>query len=181
MSVFVRGGSIVRSISTIVLTATLPASALADSSAGELVGAWGQVLHFPPALKGELTVKRGGKNWSASIAGAQAPCSVEDQRIACAFSDGRGTYRGRLNGTGRAIEGWWLRPSGETTDRRDPGGSGGSFAISLASNRPVPIPGAATSSPCPIVSVSTRTFFAMPVRSKMWRAARSWPSFVIPS
>ena len=128
MSVFVRSGRTVRSISTIVLTATLPTSAVADSSAGELIGTWGQVLDFPPALKGELTVKRNGKNWSASIAGAQAPCSVEDQRIACAFSDGRGKYRGRLNGTGRAIEGWWLRPSAETTDRRDPGGSGGSFA-----------------------------------------------------
>ena len=128
MSVFVRSGRTVRFISTIVLTATLPASALADSSADELIGTWGQVLEFPPALKGELTVKRDGKTWSASIAGAQAPCIVEDQRIACAFSDGRGKYRGRLNGTGRAIEGWWLRPSGETTDRRDPGGSGQSFA-----------------------------------------------------
>lgn len=51
MSVFVRSGRTVRSISTIVLTATLPTSALADSSANELIGAWGQVLDFPPALK----------------------------------------------------------------------------------------------------------------------------------
>ena len=181
MSVFVRSGRTVRSISTIVLTATLPTSAVADSSAGELIGTWGQVLDFPPALKGELTVKRNGKNWSASIAGAQAPCSVEDQRIACAFSDGRGKYRGRLNGTGRAIEGWWLRPPPRPRTVVTPEAPEGRLPLSPASKRPVPIPGAATLSPCPIVSVSTGTFFAMRVRSKMWTAARSWPSFVIPS
>ena len=75
MSVFVRSGRTVRSISTIVLTATLPTSAVADSSAGELIGTWGQVLDFPPALKGELTVKRNGKNCIHSFGSAATYCA----------------------------------------------------------------------------------------------------------
>jgi len=119
-----------RSIS-VILAVTLSAPALAQapsSSADDLIGVWAQSLDFPPTLKGELTVQRDGTRWSASIPGARAQCTLEVELLVCTFPDGRGKYRGRLNDAGGAIEGWWLRPTGETNDRRDPGGSGQPFA-----------------------------------------------------
>jgi len=115
----------------IMVTAVMTApttSAAAQTPADELIGTWGRKLEFPPALQGELTVRRDGGKWNAAIAGAQTSCSAEGQRIACTFSDGRGKYRGSLADARGPIEGWWLRPSGATKDRRDPGGSGGAFA-----------------------------------------------------
>jgi CubicO group peptidase (beta-lactamase class C family) len=104
------------------------AAAAPEPAADELIGIWAQELDFPPALEGELVIRREGERWDASLAGADAPCDVNGERITCTFSDGRGKYRGRVSGEGHAIDGWWLRPSGETTDRRDPGGSGQPFA-----------------------------------------------------
>ncbi len=127
---FIRRRRVVRSICGAALAATLSAPALSQAppSAEDLIGIWAQTLDFPPALKGELTVQRDGQRWRAAISGVQTSCSFAGERISCVFSDGRGKYRGRLSGAGRAIEGWWLRPTGATMDRRDPGGSGQPFA-----------------------------------------------------
>ncbi|HEY7640093.1 MAG TPA: serine hydrolase [Steroidobacteraceae bacterium] len=93
----------------------------------ELLGLWASETTFAPALQGELTLKRAGESWRASIGGAEAPCTVENGSMRCAFSNNRGYYRGPLT-KGEPHAGWWVRPSGETQDRRDPGGSGQSFA-----------------------------------------------------
>ncbi len=128
---FIRIASTTRAVSSIALAVALaiPVRAVAEpESADELIGTWGQELEFPPALAGDLTILRDGKTWRASIAGAEAPCTLDGERIACASPGNGGKYRGRLRDAAGAIDGWWLRPSGATTDRRDPGGSGQPFA-----------------------------------------------------
>ena len=120
-------------IVTIAAAGVLPLLPAASQTAIEaqdqdaLIGIWAQELNFPPALQGELTVRLDGSSWRALIAGVETPCSVDAGRLTCVFSGNRGKYRGRIQGAGHPIEGWWLRPSGETTDRRDPGGSGQPF------------------------------------------------------
>jgi len=52
---------------------------------------------------------------------------AEASALRCLFSQDRGLYRGAL-ANGQPTAGWWVRPSGETEDRNDPGGSGQSFA-----------------------------------------------------
>jgi CubicO group peptidase (beta-lactamase class C family) len=97
----------------------------------QLIGFWSTQLDFAPALKGPLTITRTGEQWTASIAGAQAIAGTRDDTLRFVFSakDGKtlGEFRGVLKPR-TGIEGWWLRPSGETRDRRDPGGSGQPFA-----------------------------------------------------
>jgi CubicO group peptidase (beta-lactamase class C family) len=100
-------------------------TALAEDN--ELLGLWASETTFAPALQGELTLRRSGQSWRASIGGAEAPCVAEASALRCLFSQDRGLYRGAL-ANGQPTAGWWVRPSGETEDRNDPGGSGQSFA-----------------------------------------------------
>ena len=58
---------------------------------------------------------------------AEAPCTTEAGALRCAFTQDRGYYRAMLV-KGEPTAGWWVRPSGETEDRNDPGGSGQPFA-----------------------------------------------------
>ena len=100
-------------------------TALAEDN--ELLGLWASETTFAPALQGELALRRSGQSWRASIGGAEAPCVAEASALRCLFSQDRGLYRGAL-ANGQPTAGWWVRPSGETEDRNDPGGSGQSFA-----------------------------------------------------
>ena len=101
------------------------ATALAQES--DLLGLWGSETTFAPALQGELTLRRSGPIWRASIGGAESQCTAEAGTMRCQFSQNRGLYRGAL-ANGEPGAGWWVRPSGATEDRNDPGGSGQSFA-----------------------------------------------------
>ena len=100
-------------------------TALAEDN--ELLGLWASETTFAPALQGELTLRHSGQSWRASIGGAEAPCVAEASALRCLFSQDRGLFRGAL-ANGQPTAGWWVRPSGETEDRNDPGGSGQSFA-----------------------------------------------------
>jgi CubicO group peptidase (beta-lactamase class C family) len=108
--------------SLLAVTAT---AALAQEN--ELLGLWGSETTFTPALQGELTLRRSGQSWRASIGGAEAQCIAEAGAMRCPFSQNRGLYRGAL-ANGEPGAGWWIRPSGATEDRNDPGGSGQPFA-----------------------------------------------------
>jgi len=113
-----------------------PARPQAADPAAALEGLWVSETVFPPALKGELVVRRSGAAWTASIGGRTAPFQASGDQVRFAF--GRdGGYRGRLTRAG-AIDGYWLRPSGETQDRADPGGSGQPFTTPLVLRRTGP-------------------------------------------
>src|SRR5687767_8556022 len=106
---------------------TLIAAAALAQEENELLGLWASETTFTPALRGELTLRRAGATWQASIGGAEAQCMTTADAMHCAFSQNRGLYRAAL-ANGEPGAGWWVRPSGETEDRKDPGGSGQSFA-----------------------------------------------------
>jgi CubicO group peptidase (beta-lactamase class C family) len=113
---------------TLLVASLLPLSSTAAlGEENELLGLWASETNFPPALQGELTLRRSGQSWRASIGGADAQCAAEAGSLRCPFSQNRGLYRGAL-ANGEPAAGWWVRPSGETEDRNDPGGSGQSFA-----------------------------------------------------
>jgi CubicO group peptidase (beta-lactamase class C family) len=100
----------------------------AQMSEDELLGLWAREIVFAPALQGELTLRQSRDEWHATLDGVEIVCTVVDSTaIRCPFSGDRGLYRGRLH-RGQPVDGWWVRPTGETEDRNDPGGSGQSFA-----------------------------------------------------
>ena len=110
-----------------LLAVCLLNSTLALAEDNELLGLWASETTFAPALQGDLTLRRSSQGWRASIGGAEARCTTDATSIRCPFSNNRGLYRGPL-ANGEPGAGWWVRPSGETEDRNDPGGSGQSFA-----------------------------------------------------
>ena len=83
---------------------------------------------FTPALQGELTLRRSGESWRATHRRrGSAMREPRPARYVVRSPQNRGLYRGAL-ANGEPGAGWWIRPSGETADRNDPGGSGQSFA-----------------------------------------------------
>ncbi|MGH7516748.1 MAG: serine hydrolase domain-containing protein [Gemmatimonadales bacterium] len=95
------------------------------------IGIWASETKFGPVLSGELTVARTGSSWRATASNAESKFQVTGDSVRFTFPGNLGGFRGALTDNGRAITGFWLQPSGETEDRRDPGGSGQPFATPL--------------------------------------------------
>ena len=100
-----------------------------------LIGIWAYETTFGPALQGELTVKREGSSWRAAIASAESRFTVAGDQVRFAFPGNAGKFRGTLIDNGRALEGFWLQPSGVTEERSDPVGSRQAFATPLELQR----------------------------------------------
>jgi CubicO group peptidase (beta-lactamase class C family) len=115
----------------VLLLGMQPADAQESDPANGLIGLWAAELHFGPVLRGDLTLTRGGTGWSARIMDAEHRFPVAGEEIRFSLPDGRGGFRGRFSRDNRTVEGFWVQPSGETADRRDPGGSGQPFATPL--------------------------------------------------
>ena len=99
------------------------AAAEADTQAAvdPLVGLWASELRYGPALRGELILRRSGSEWEAGIGAIRHRFRAEDGALRFTLPDRAGSFRGRLSGDGRTISGFWIQPSGESEDRRDPG------------------------------------------------------------
>jgi poly(3-hydroxybutyrate) depolymerase len=65
-------------------------SATALAQENDLLGLWGSETTFAPALQGELTLRRSGPIWRASIGGAESQCTAEAGTMRCQFSQNRG-------------------------------------------------------------------------------------------
>jgi CubicO group peptidase (beta-lactamase class C family) len=115
-------------VAAFALFALASVSAQERPAADSLEGIWISETVYPAALRGELVVRRDGGAWQASISGERTDFAVTGSDVRFSFG-ANGSYRGRLRGG--AIEGFWLRPSGATEDRTDPGGSGQPFATPL--------------------------------------------------
>lgn len=97
----------------IALLIIFPMGAIAQPSDDSLVGLWAYEADFgSPVLGGELTVKRSGRSWSAAIGKFEAPVTVRGRDIRFGIGNGY-EFRGILLPGGKAIEGYWLQPSGE--------------------------------------------------------------------
>jgi hypothetical protein len=116
-----------KTIALVTLGLLALGSTAARAQEHELLGLWASETTFAPALAGELTLRRAGQTWRASIGGAEASCTTAAGAMRCAFTQDRGYYRATVV-NGEPTAGWWVRPSGATEDRRDPGGSGQPFA-----------------------------------------------------
>ena len=127
-----------------ILLALAPATGLAlapgltaaeadtPAAADPLVGLWASELRYGPALHGELILRRRGSEWEAGIGAIRHRFRAEDGALRFTLPDRAGGFRGHLSGGGRTISGFWIQPSGESEDRRDPGGAGQSFATPIS-------------------------------------------------
>src|SRR5712691_5392480 len=106
---------------------TAKSQAQSQTAFDPLIGIWASETTFGPALQGELTVAREGPTWRATLSGTESIFHVAGNSVRFAFPGNLGQFRGELTENGRAIKGFWLQPSGDTADRRDPGGSGSPF------------------------------------------------------
>src|SRR5215212_8958642 len=84
------------------MVAALSAQPAPDDS---LAGIWVSENRVPPALQGELTLRRNGRRWRATIAGAESTFEGRSDAIRFAFSENRGRFRGALAADGRTIAG----------------------------------------------------------------------------
>ncbi len=130
-------GSFGLALAACVGAAAVPSGSPAQSPAADdaLIGIWASRTVFGPALHGELTVAREASSWRATLAGAESTFQATGDGVRFAFPGGLGGFRGRLTKDRGTIAGFWLQPSGETEDRRDPGGSGQPFATPLELRR----------------------------------------------
>lgn len=92
----------------LVLAPSVPAAQPDDP----LLGPWVSETVFPTALHGEVTVTRQGGGWRAALADAEATFSAAGDSVRFAFSEGRGGFRGAVEGD--SIRGFWLRPRRES-------------------------------------------------------------------
>ena len=79
-----------------------------------LVGIWSSETRFGPELEGELTVRRDGSGWRATLSSAEARFAVTGTAVRFSFPDDRGQFRGELSADRRAIPGFWIQPPGTT-------------------------------------------------------------------
>jgi CubicO group peptidase (beta-lactamase class C family) len=118
-----------------LLFALSQSTAQSPAAQDPLVGLWVAEIAFGPALHGDLTLTRDGTSWRAALGNAETTFPRDGNNVRFAFPGNVGAFRGALDDQGRAITGFWIQPSGGTQDRKDPGGSGQSFASPLALER----------------------------------------------
>ncbi len=111
--------------------AALAGTAAAAPAIDPLEGLWVSETRFGPELQGELTIRRTGEGWRATIGGFEAGAPASDAGLYIAFPEDKGVFRGAPMSDGQAIEGFWQQPRGATKERPDPGGTGQSFVTPI--------------------------------------------------
>jgi hypothetical protein len=79
------------------------------ASANDLAGLWKAKKRFGPDTRGTLVLVRGGRAYTADLAGRVVPVSTANGELTFTLPNGDGAFRGRLGGNG-VIAGHWLRP-----------------------------------------------------------------------
>jgi hypothetical protein len=75
-----------RSIALLAVSLLVLSSTQARAQENDLLGLWASETTFAPALHGELTLRRTGQSWRASLGGAAAQCTTEADAMRCAFA-----------------------------------------------------------------------------------------------
>jgi CubicO group peptidase (beta-lactamase class C family) len=91
-----------------VVTAMLLAASksTAQSTPPDLSGLWEAKVRSGPDIRGTLIILKDGTSWNADIAGFRVPARVAGNAISFELPDGKGGFRGHLDG--REIVGHWL-------------------------------------------------------------------------
>lgn len=87
----------------------LPAAAEDPAAARQLIGLWSAWRHFGPRVSGPLTLMQNGQAWTAEIAGRRPPVNADKGLLTFGFTDGQGSFRGRVAPDGRVL-GHWIQP-----------------------------------------------------------------------
>jgi CubicO group peptidase (beta-lactamase class C family) len=93
-------------------------SVTASYGAEDLAGLWTAKKRFGPDAYGTVVLQRSGRKYTADMEGRILPVTAADGALAFALPDGRGKFRGKLDGKGR-IAGHWYRPGTELNIVRD--------------------------------------------------------------
>src|SRR5215211_953846 len=123
-----------RALTCLVLVTSAPGAAAQTSTAADpLVGIWASETTFGPALRGELTVRRDGSSWRATISSVEIHFQATGDSIRFVFPGNHGQFRGALSEDRRSIRGFWIQPNGVTLEAgpHDPGGLDQPFATPL--------------------------------------------------
>jgi CubicO group peptidase (beta-lactamase class C family) len=106
-----RGGHrFIAAVTVVLCLVSLVASADQPTSR-ELVGLWAARRSFGPQVRGDLTITRDGKSWTAEIAGRRATPTVDGATIVFTLPESKGSFRGRLEND--HIRGHWIQPRSE--------------------------------------------------------------------
>jgi CubicO group peptidase (beta-lactamase class C family) len=81
-------------------------TAPAQQGRPDLAGLWAAKARFGPDIKGPLILLQEGKAWRADIAGFSVPARFEGRAVSFELPDGKGQFRGRVNGS--TITGQWI-------------------------------------------------------------------------
>ncbi len=111
------------------------ASGQSPAQGDALTGIWCLETTFGSALKGELIVAREFSTWRATFSGSEvrlnpATDDVRADGVRLTFPGDLGRFRGVVADSGRALEGFWIRPR-VIADPRYPGGASQAFATPL--------------------------------------------------
>jgi CubicO group peptidase (beta-lactamase class C family) len=85
----------------------------AQQRAPDLSGLWAATARFGPDIRGPLILLREGKAWRADIAGFAVPARFRGQAVSFELPDGKGNFRGQLNGAN--IIGHWTGPRSQNS------------------------------------------------------------------
>jgi CubicO group peptidase (beta-lactamase class C family) len=108
---------VARMVFAAVMALSLPLrSAPAQQSSPDLTGLWAAKVRFGPDVRGPLLLMRQGNAWRADIAGFSQPVRRSARELSFELPDGRGSFRGRLNGT--EIAGQWIGPVNQSSGMR---------------------------------------------------------------
>ena len=91
-------------------------AAPAQQGTPDLTGLWAAKVRFGPDVRGPLLLIRQGNAWRADIAGFSEPVRRSARELSFELPDGRGSFRGRLNGA--EIAGQWIGPVNQSSGMR---------------------------------------------------------------
>ena len=91
-------------------------TAPAQQNSPDLTGLWSAKVRFGPDIRGPLFLIRQGNAWQADIGGFSEPVRRSVRELSFELPDGRGSFRGRLNGA--EIAGQWIGPVNQTSGLR---------------------------------------------------------------
>lgn len=82
----------------------------------DLAGLWAAKVRFGPDVRGPLFLMRQGNTWRADIGGYTEPVRRSARELSFELPDGKGSFRGRLNGS--EIAGQWIGPVNQSSGMR---------------------------------------------------------------
>ena len=94
--------------------ACLTRTAAAQTAGDDLVGLWSGDGASGPAVRGILTLERGGALWTMRIGAFAASTRVTGDSIRVALPGNRGELRAHLEAVGQAVRGFWIQPAGNS-------------------------------------------------------------------